>query len=143
MWLSKKMSQAAREEEPSVSLGVITIGGGSAGAVTGSEKRDMAIISPGGFAWRPKSGQNVLVLKTGEGESIIAGAVQDSNAELENAEVKIASNGASITLKNDGRILVNGNLSVTGDFVVEGSVSVTGGLTVAGIPYAPCVCSLL
>lgn len=143
MWISKKMSEAAREDEPAVSLGEITIGGGSAGAVTSSEKRDMAIVSPGGFVWKPKSGQSVLVLKTGEGERVIAGAVQGTNAGLKTGEVKISSNGASITLKNDGSILVSGNLSVSGNFSVEGSADIGGGLTVAGVPYSPCVCSLM
>jgi len=134
------MSEASHREEPSVSLGEITIGGESAGVMTAAEKRDMAVVSPAGFVWRPKAGQSVLVLKTGEGESFIAGAVQEAEAgSLKSGELRICSDCAAITLKNDGSISISGNLSLSGSLSVSGDVDIGGGLTVSGVPYRPCV----
>lgn len=161
MWLSKKMTEATQEETPSASLGEITISGDSSGVLLDSEQRGVSLISPGGFRWRPKTGQTVLVLKTGEGESVVAGAVQQDAGVLQGGEMMLCSDRASIMLKNDGSISVQGNLSVSGDLGISGGLSVggsaeiagglsvggnaeiVGGLTVAGTPYSPCVCSLL
>ena len=54
-------------EETAADLGVTTIGGERAGVYTRGEVRDLALCTPGGLLWRPKSGDRVVVLKGGPG----------------------------------------------------------------------------
>ena len=138
MWISRKMSEASRREEPYASLGQITIGGEETGVMTESEHRNIPMISPGGFVWRPKTGQNVLLIQTDEGEKFITGAMNKGNGTaLQDGEVEIYSECASITIQNNGLVTILGNLKLDGNLNVSGDVSIGGKLTVKGVPYSP------
>lgn len=143
MWLSKKMTETGREDSCAVSLGEISIGGDDVGVmVFGTEHRGVTVSAPDGFAWRPRSGQQVLVLKTEDGEQVIAGVVSaPDSSTLKNGEVSISSQSASITLQNDGAVRIVGSISISGDLNVQGNVSIAGRLTVAGVAYSPCKCT--
>lgn len=81
------------------------------------EMRRAELICPGGFRWRPAAGQCVLVIKTGSlGEDpCIIGMEDIGGEELAAGEVQLYSGGSSITLKNDGRILLEGTVYVNGE----------------------------
>ena len=81
-------------------MGVVTLPGDPAGVWTGSERRDAVVFGPAGYTWVPAPGQEVLVLKTGEGYCV-AGAKSSG----EPGEITIRSGGgASVVLHADGSI---------------------------------------
>ena len=116
MWISKRLRHGGTESETAVDLGVATIGGEQAGVYARGEVRNLALCAPGGLAWRPKSGDRVLVLKGGPGgeEAFVLG-VQGESADLADGEVELRSEAASITLRNDGAILLQGNVIINGE----------------------------
>lgn len=99
MWLSDRRRPEREGEEP-VQVGVVTLPGDPAGVWTGSERRDAVVFGPAGYTWVPAPGQEVLVLKTGEGYCV-AGAKSGG----EPGEITIRSGGgASVILHTDGSI---------------------------------------
>lgn len=130
MWMGKRMAGTSRlvqEESAGAEVGVTTIGGSEAAVLTRGEDRSLPVYGPGGLVWSPKAGDTVLVIKGGSGreERCIAGALsQREGEELEPGELCLYSGGASITLRNDG------------------SVEIQGQLTINGEPYLPCVCGM-
>lgn len=136
MWLSSKTRPAAVTSGSD--LGVTSISGGSAGVVTRGEVRKLPVYGPGGYAWRPASGETVLVIKGGTGgeESCVAGAKQgEVPDELQPGEVYIHANGGSVYLKENGTVEVQGD-----GIVLKGRVDVNGSLYVNGVLYRPCTC---
>jgi phage gp45-like len=118
---------------------VTSISGESAGVVTRGEVRKLPVYGPGGYAWRPATGETVLVIKGGTGgeESCVAGAKQGESLNgLQPGEVYIHAKGGSIYLKNDGTVEVQG-----GGILLNGRVDVNGSLYVNGALYKPCTCS--
>lgn len=137
MWLSEKTARADAERERPARIAKITIGGDRAAAVDGGESRGLAVSSVGGYEWKPAAGQNALILSCADGTNLVAGVVRETEGgELDSGEVRISSGGASVTLKNDGRILVDGDVSLTGSLAVTGSVAVVGSMTLNGWPVA-------
>ncbi len=113
MWLSQKLSQK-REEPGAARLAVTTIGGAEVGVSAGGERRNVPLFSPGGYTWRPRTGETLLVIKTGDAVCA-AGTESGAAADLVAGEVRIASaGGASILLKNDGTVEISGLLTVNG-----------------------------
>lgn len=125
MWLSKRLRQTAAGEETAADLGVTTIGGSSAGVYTRGEARDLAICTPGGLLWRPRSGDQVVVLKGGPGgeEAFVLGTLGEGDDTLEDGEIGLRVGGASVLVKKDGTVVINGSLIINGE------------------PYKPCTCS--
>lgn len=120
-------AQLAREESAEAEVGVTTIGGGEAAVLTRGEDRSLPVYGPGGLVWTPKAGDTVLVIKGGSGreEQCIAGALaRRETDELEPGELRLYSGGASLTLRNDGAVEIEGRL------VVNGSL------------YVPCLCGM-
>ena len=120
MWLSEKLGST---NEPSAGIGEVTIAGETAAVYTDAEHRSLSVFSPGGYIWRPKVGDNVLVIKCGGNEMCVAGLDQSNGpAGMEAGEVYIKSNaGASIYLKNDGRIVLGGKVYIDGSLYLNGN----------------------
>lgn len=118
MWLSER---AAGKKESAAQIGVATIGGEAVGVSTELERRNLKLCAPGGYFWRPRAGESLLIIKCGgeDGESCVAGAQQGGAPEgMENGEVYITSAaGAALWLRNDGRILMTGDLYLNGQKV--------------------------
>ena len=118
MWLSKKLTQHEMQNTASAQSGTVTVEGAEAAVYTSGEDRDVKVVSPRGFFWKPKNGEKVLVIKGGVfgEEAYIVGAVQGEDGGLAAGEVRIASaNGsAEIVLRNSGRIDINGSLFING-----------------------------
>lgn len=110
MWLSEKTAAKGRQAS-AAEVGTAT---GGMSVFTEAEKRNLPVCSPGGYAWRPKFGEDVLVIKCADGLSRVLSAVSEPQAGMESGEVLIYSGGASICLKNDGRILLNGDVYING-----------------------------
>ena len=86
MWLSRKLTQHEKQNTASAETGEVTIDSGEVAVFSSGEDRDVRIAAPGGFFWRPISGEKVLVIK----------------------------GGAEILLHNDGRVDINGELFING-----------------------------
>ena len=124
MWLSEKLRKNQRADEVRADLGVTTIGGGKAGVYARGEVRGLALCTPGGVCWRPRSGDQVVVLQGGPGgeEAFVLGVQSGNERELEDGEVDLHSGGASLCLHNNGMIELWGQLVINGE------------------PYVPCTC---
>lgn len=110
MWLAKQ--QKRETEEVLSTVGAVTIGGDAPAVELDSERRDLAVYAPGGYRWRPKPGQKVLVLKA-DGEPCVAGT--PSEGGLEPGEVALDSaGGAGVKLDNRGNVAITGRLTVGG-----------------------------
>ncbi len=71
------------------------------------QHRDIPIISPFGVVYNPPVGENSVVLPINSNYACIGVVAPDK--ELEPGELMLySSGGASIVLKNDGRVLING-----------------------------------
>lgn len=116
MWLSEKT--AGSTKSGGAEFGTVTIGGGSVGVMTDSERRGLKVYGPGGYVWRPRTGESLLVLKCGEegAQSCVAGTEPPAAPpNMENGEIYITSaSGTSLYLKNDGRVLLTGQLYING-----------------------------
>ena len=117
MWLSRRITHPETEPE-TAALGTISMGGSRAAVVTDGEKRDVRIISPGGYCWQPGAGESVLVLKASQ--TYIPGALQTAQAELVPGEVMVFSNAARIVLRNNGDMELKGKVRITGRLFVNG-----------------------
>ena len=117
MWLSRRITHPETEPE-TAALGTISMGGSRAAVVTDGEKRDVRIISPGGYCWQPGAGERVLVLKASQ--TYIPGALQTAQAELAPGEVMVYSNAARIVLRNNGDMELKGKVRITGRLFVNG-----------------------
>ena len=76
MWLSKVIAKSGSEDN--AMTGITTIGGDNAAVQTDVELRNTVLYSPGGYFWRPKAGQNVLVIKSGDKEVCVSGVRQEN-----------------------------------------------------------------
>ena len=121
MWLSK---QAARSDDRApADMGTVTIGGDSPAVLTDSESRNISVISPGGYIWRPAVGDELLIIKNTDGEKCAVGASKAAAYdEVLPGEVLIYSKGAHILIKNDGDIEISGNIKVDGSIDAGGGV---------------------
>lgn len=114
MWLAKSVRE--NEENVHADIGVVTLSGDPAGVYLDGERRSLPVYSAGGYTWRPKVGQQVLVIKTGDNQAgtYVVGTAQD-DTQMEAGEVVIQSDsGAKIHWKADG------SLELTGDVYVNG-----------------------
>ena len=136
MWLSKMSAHALSEPAMTAQVGTVTIGGAQPGVQTDGERRDLQLSAPGGYRWTPARGAEVLLIRTADGEYIVAGEIGTSQP----TEIRLCASGAEICLK-DGTVSVSGDLRVSGDLLVGGSADVRGALYVAGVPYRPCTCT--
>lgn len=117
MWLSQRKAETALTE---ITGGVVTIPGDSLGVMSGHERRNIRVLAPGGYVWRPGAGDEVAVI-SGKDGSTVAG-VYDESREILPGEVMIFSaGGASVCLKNNGDVYIAGNLHVTGVIEADGN----------------------
>lgn len=120
MWISDRRRGQQEGEEP-VQIGQVTIPGDPACVWMGSERRDAPLFGPGGYVWRPNLGDEVLVLKTGEG-FCVAG-VRNSGAYLAPGEVAIlGQNNTQILLRSNGVIQMSGQALLFNGEVLAGEL---------------------
>lgn len=132
MWLSSRMRPAPATAD--ADLGITTIAGDSVGVMTRGEVRTVPIYGPGGYVWMPESGAAVLVVKGGPGgeEQCVCGMKQSAPPEgMQPGEVLVyGPGGNSVYLKQDGTV------------ILRGEVCVEGSLYINGRPYVPCECNM-
>lgn len=111
MW-TWEQERRRRAEEPSAQLGMVTLGGAETAANLGGERRWLGVCAPGGYCWKPKQGEQVLVLKSGQ-EAWVLG-VMNAGEELEPGQVALAGENCSLlladTVKIRGEVELNGQM---------------------------------
>jgi len=112
MWLSEERSRKTATEA-AAEWGPVTISEPAAVYLAG-ERRQVPVCSPGGYAWRPAVGEEVLVLKAGNQseQPFILGRTRKEDDRLEPGQVRISAAECSILwgekLQLTGAVQVNG-----------------------------------
>lgn len=107
MWLSRELSLNSKKKNE-VSIGEVTGISGSNLYIQGhQEYRDVPMIAPFGIAYNPPLDNEAVVLPTENGN--VCPGVICSDKNLNPGELMLfSSGGASIVLKNNGDVLING-----------------------------------
>lgn len=100
--------------EPTAEWGAVTVGEPAAVYLAG-ERRGLPLCCPGGFAWRPKPGDEVLVLKAGaerERPYILGRILQEGGDGLAPGEVRLGTEACGVVcgeaVELNGPILIDG-----------------------------------
>lgn len=125
MWVAGWLRRTEEPQETTnAESGTVTIGGSTAGVLSRGEERNVPLASLGGYAWRPKNGERVLVIKGGTlgEERYVAGSLDAAREQddLDDGEVRIYAEdgGASITLRRNGHVEIEGDLFINGAMYV-------------------------
>ena len=131
MWTSER-NRSLSVKEAAAEVGTVTLGGDPAGVSLGGERRWINVYGPGGYSWRPTSGDTVMCLKAGaEGESpCILGTTQDAEG-LKPGEVRLTGVECSLHL-GQGQMEMNGAEGALR--LGRSGLELTGGLSIDGQP---------
>lgn len=117
MWISRMLARNAESER--AEKGYVTMGSGDcieAGSSVNS--RSIENYTPYGYSAAVPQGEEVILVPSSDGS--VALGTRSKNEELESGEVKISSKGgASIVLKNDGRVIINGSYIINSQGVPQ------------------------
>ena len=115
MWISDR-SKTAAVTAGAADMGVVTVAAREAGVYLGTERRWLPVMAPGGYRWRPRLGEQVLVVKTGtDGESgCILAKQEEEPDELLPGEVEISGRECRVKLNAAGDVELWGNVKVNG-----------------------------
>ena len=124
MWTSNRKLEG-RVEECAADQGVVTLGGDPAAVYLGGERRWVSLYTPGGYQWRPKAGDKVLVVKAGDHREIpcLVGKRPDELSEedeLPPGSVRIHSGTGVVLLDEEGLTLQGDEVALEGDIYVNG-----------------------
>ena len=115
MWTSKQSKQGTDSGRFAADMGVVTSGGELCGVYMGTERRWLSVLSPGGLRWRPRVGQQVLVLKTGQQEEdACILAAQPEEHDLQPGETALCGDGCGVKLSRAGAVELTGQVLVNG-----------------------------
>ncbi|MBE6824876.1 MAG: hypothetical protein E7513_05965 [Ruminococcaceae bacterium] len=109
MWLLDYVTKNSFQKDD-ISCGDVTASSRGAVAVNSSlEHRDLPIVAPFGIAYNPPVGEKSVVVPLQGGRACVG--VISPYKSLKPGELMLFSKGgASIVLKNDGTVLINGKV---------------------------------
>lgn len=108
MWISKNIALQTQIGYTSELGEVSESGNGCFSGYGQNGKGRYYIASPGGMVYYPQKGERAVIVSTDSG-NICTGIIKEKDDELEPGELKLYSaGGASIMLKNDGSVWING-----------------------------------
>ena len=122
MWTSNRKLEE-RIEECTADQGTVTLGGDPAAVYLGGERRWVALYAPGGYQWRPKAGDKVLVLKAGDHQELpcLVGRRPDTlEEELAPGSVRIHSGTGVVLLEEEGLTLQGNEVHLSGEVTING-----------------------
>jgi len=121
MWTASHMKETNTVRHGVAAVGVVTASGTENGVLLGSERRWLPVMAPGGYRWRPRTGETVLVLKTGnDGEVPCILAEQTPKEDsLQPGEVELVGPGCGVKLTQNGQVAVQGTMVVNGEPLEE------------------------
>ena len=117
MWITRYINEKAAERSDT-SLGSVSSNVGSGVEVNASAAfRNIPPVSPYGVEYVPPVGESALITEV-QNRRVCLGVLNSGSGELSPGEIRLYSKcGASLTLKNDGRILLEGRLFINGEEV--------------------------
>ncbi len=117
MWITRYMNKNS-SDKTDTSVGSVSSNNGAGIEVNASAAfRNIPLVAPFGVEYVPPVGENAVVTEAQQ-RRVCLGVLGASNKTLSPGEVRIYSKGgASMTFKNDGRILLEGRLFVNGEEV--------------------------
>lgn len=125
MWIAGWLRRTEEPQETAqTESGTVTIGGSAAGVLSRAEERNIPLAAPGGYAWRPKNGERVLVVKGGTlgEERYVVGSLDAAREDMELGDGEVCiyaeGGGASITLRRNGHVEIEGDLFINGAMYV-------------------------
>lgn len=113
MFLSEKW-KSSRETAEEGSLGTISVGGETSTVTAAGMQVSSAVFGPSGMHWIPQRGDSVLVIKAGGTENCVVGVEMQTPEDMQPGEIRLESQGASLWLKNDGTICLEGQVLING-----------------------------
>lgn len=121
MWTSRQTKMVGTTLRGNAQLGVVTAGGQENGVHLGTERRWLPVMAPGGYRWRPQTGEQVLVMKTGvDDESACVLARQEGQGDdLLPGEVELYARNCGMKLTNGGNVELRGTVLVNGTALEE------------------------
>lgn len=107
MWISRYVTENSFSKD-SPSVGTVRAAGGDKVSVSATnEHLSVPVAAPYGVVSAPPVGSRSLILPTQAG-NLCLGVITEAPDELQPGELMLCSaGGASIVLKNDGRVLIN------------------------------------
>lgn len=118
MWLSERLSNKNSGDGGAVCGGVVTVSGEKAAVMLEGEKREMQLLYPGGLMWSPVAGEEVIVLRSEDGEQYLLGSCGPGEG-LGSGEKLLKGPGGSIGIGKDG-VSISGNVEIKGRLTVNG-----------------------
>lgn len=107
MWVSNQLLNKGQKNNTAVSGNVVSASGNVAYVSNSEEYRDIPIVAPYGITYVPPPGSKAVVIPI-ENSAVLAGIIPQGSS-LEPGELMLySSGGASIVLKNNGDVLING-----------------------------------
>ena len=127
MWTTEQRRRPP-VDEAAAEVGQVTLAGEPCGVALGGERRLLPVYAPGGYAWRPRVGEKVLVLKAGEDreEPCVAGAAQPPGT-LKPGEVELTGGSVKLLLGREGLFLNGVALEDYVQSIVDRSLTKTEG----------------
>ena len=124
MWTSNRKREGL-SQECAADQGIVTLGGDPAAVYLGGERRWVSLYTPGGYQWRPKAGDKVLVVKAGDHREIPCLVVKrpdevSEEDELPPGSVRIHSGTGVVLLDEEGLTLQGDEVALEGDITVNG-----------------------
>ena len=108
MWINEYMAGRARNADVATAGEVITANNGRVAVGSTKNYDALPVIAPSGIAYVPVAGASTIVME-GAGGAVCLGVIAAPPEPLEAGELMLYSaGGASIVLKNDGKVLING-----------------------------------
>ncbi|MBQ6626254.1 MAG: phage baseplate assembly protein [Ruminococcus sp.] len=109
MWLLDYVTRNTFTKSAPECGDVTTSRDGVVGVNTALELRDVPVVTPYGVVSTPPAGEKTVVLPTKKGDVCLG--VYSNASTLQPGELMLCSKGgASIVLKNDGSVLINGKV---------------------------------
>lgn len=109
MWVSKQLTQKSKEEQTPKRMTVTAPGAAGYTMQAGEEERGVQLVAPFGIAYAPLPGQKALVLPLQDTACCLGVWMPDR--QLKPGELMLyAASGATIYLKEDGSVVINGQV---------------------------------
>ena len=108
MWLSEYVTGRSFEKESAVSGEVRGASKGNVAVSSTCDYTSLPMIAPAGIAYLPVEGAKTVIVN-GAGGTVCLGVIDAPPQDLEAGELMLYSaGGASLVLKNNGKVLING-----------------------------------
>ncbi|WP_405340809.1 hypothetical protein [Ruminococcus sp.] len=108
MWINEYMTGRSFNAEGASSGEIRSTGNGSVSVSATRDYGALPLIAPAGIAYVPVTGAPAVVME-GAGGAVCLGVIAAPQEELQPGELMLYSaGGASIVLKNSGKVLING-----------------------------------